>query len=416
MAAEIKPVEQSTSENNTWKSIFRRLELLSKIDGVPLHFNQALMIGDKCQGVLGACDDKSLRVWLLNNRNTYSCLVNQFVPANASSLCFNKEVSKIYVGLGNGTIMEYLLSDDFKHVRHVRDVLAHVDRVNCMHLSTACQWLLSGSRDRYLHWYCTETGNKVDSYFIDAWVTCLEFDSASLCAFIGDISGQITVLKLSKNTTALVLTCLKGHSESVRSLAWDPAKNMLFSGGGDNMVVVWDIGGKKGTAFELSYHQDNVEAVSFIGSHGQLISAGFDSMIVVWNMEAQRKQIVEWNESDKCEICGNPFFWNVRMMWDIRSLGGRQHHCRRCGRAVCAKCSPGTSNLPEYGFETPVRLCTQCLNTLTPDELVPLSMNYNSKHKVTFMHVNPQHKRLLTVGKDNVIKIWQMVENKNDKF
>ena len=50
----------------------------------------------------------------------------------------------------------------------------------------------------------------------------------------------------------LYIFCLfKG---SVRALAWDPEKRLLFSGSFDESIIVWDIGGQQGTAFELHGH------------------------------------------------------------------------------------------------------------------------------------------------------------------
>lgn len=42
---------------------------------------------------------------------------------------------------------------------------------------------------------------------------------------------------------------------SVRCLCYDPEKRVLFSGGFDKVVVVWDIGSQKGTAYELTGHE-----------------------------------------------------------------------------------------------------------------------------------------------------------------
>ncbi|TMW63172.1 hypothetical protein Poli38472_002113 [Pythium oligandrum] len=60
----------------------------------------------------------------------------------------------------------------------------------------------------------------------------------------------------------------------------------------------------------------------------------------------------EWRPdaaSDSCLCCGQQF-----------SLWCRRHHCRACGELVCAECSPHTELLPEYGYDTPVRVCKQC--------------------------------------------------------
>ena len=43
-------------------------------------------------------------------------------------------------------------------------------------------------------------------------------------------------------------------SGSVWALTYDPERRVLFSGGFDNTIVVWDIGSQQGTAFELNGH------------------------------------------------------------------------------------------------------------------------------------------------------------------
>lgn len=73
-------------------------------------------------------------------------------------------------------------------------------------------------------------------------------------AFIGDYTGQITMLKIEE-TGYKPITTLKGHSSAIRCLIWDPHKQMLYSGSLDRVIICWDIGGKRGTAYELQGHQ-----------------------------------------------------------------------------------------------------------------------------------------------------------------
>jgi len=44
---------------------------------------------------------------------------------------------------------------------------------------------------------------------------------------------------------------------SIRSLSWDEERSLLFSASFDQVVVVWDIGGQRGTAFELQAHRSS---------------------------------------------------------------------------------------------------------------------------------------------------------------
>lgn len=97
----------------------------------------------------------------------------------------------------------------------------------------------------------------------------LRFDFASRHVFVGDASGQITMLKLdpqpdlaTSNTTTEQsavgvhqITVFKGHSGPVRSLSWDASHQFLFSGSEDKGIIAWDIGGQQGTAYELQGHK-----------------------------------------------------------------------------------------------------------------------------------------------------------------
>lgn len=51
------------------------------------------------------------------------------------------------------------------------------------------------------------------------------------------------------------ITTFKGHTGSIRTLGWDPSQQRLFSGSFDQSVIVWDIGGQRGTAYELQGHR-----------------------------------------------------------------------------------------------------------------------------------------------------------------
>ena len=42
---------------------------------------------------------------------------------------------------------------------------------------------------------------------------------------------------------------------SVRCLNYDKERRILFSGGFDQIVILWDIGSQKGTAYELTGHK-----------------------------------------------------------------------------------------------------------------------------------------------------------------
>ena len=60
-------------------------------------------------------------------------------------------------------------------------------------------FVLNRSRDKFFKWHCSESGQAYGSYMNAAspsWLTSLAFDEISKYAFLGDLNGQIVVLKL----------------------------------------------------------------------------------------------------------------------------------------------------------------------------------------------------------------------------
>ena len=69
-------------------------------------------------------------------------------------------------------------------------------------------------------------------------------------------------------------------------------------------------------------------------------------------MIARIAQPLPWlpdNMSETCQVCYVAF-----------SNSNRRHHCRHCGRIVCAKCSPKTMAIPKFQVTKPTRVCAEC--------------------------------------------------------
>ncbi|XP_050306648.1 WD repeat and FYVE domain-containing protein 2 [Anthonomus grandis grandis] len=401
MAAEIKP-----TETNNRFCVTKKPALLSKLDGCSDEINAALLIPGE-DGVISVSDDKTVRVWLKRDSGQFWPSICQYMPSGATSVHYTKETRQLFIGQENGTVSEFSLAADFNRMMPIREYLAHQARVTQMIFALNCEWVLSVSRDKMFSYNCTQTGRNIGTFSAEAWCTCLEFDVPSRHAFIGDYSGQITMLKLDNNGPTFITT-LKAHTGSIRSLTWDISRQMLFSGSFDHSIIVWDIGGQQGNAYELQGHHNKVSALYYSDSTKQLLSGGEDGVIVVWDMKSPRQETPEWVESGVCQLCNKPFFWNIRAMMDQRQIGLRQHHCRHCGKAVCEKCSLNRITIPVMGFEFAVRVCEPCHNILKERERPSLATFHDAKHTITSMDVDETSKKLITVGQDRIIKIWDI--------
>jgi WD repeat and FYVE domain-containing protein 2 len=205
-----------------------------------------------------------------------------------------------------------------------------------------------------------------------------------------------------------LINVLKGHNGSIQTITWEGKKGWLFTGSYDSSIFVWDVAGRKGTVFELHGHRNKVNCIAYVSDAQTLMSVGEDTNLVLWNMAAKRLETSDWSESDTCQLCSRPFFWNLKAMYDQKQIGLRQHHCRKCGKAICDSCSTKRSTLPLRGHEFPVRVCEECYIKITEDEKQSLARFYDMKSSIRYIDFDANRKLLITVGNDHLIKIWKI--------
>ncbi|KAK7070597.1 WD repeat and FYVE domain-containing protein 2 [Halocaridina rubra] len=297
MAAEIKPIRNTnpTKPVNTDKPV-----LVSKIEGSSDDVNAAVLLNGGA-GVISVSDDKSVRIWQRRDNGQYWPSVCHFLPSIPSTLYYTASIKRLLMGLDNGTVTEYEVAQDYNSIKHLRDYISHQSRVTGVIYCRDSEWALSVARDKFFVYHCTESGRRLGGHQCSGWCTALQYDYKSRHVFVGDYSGSITMLKLEENGPQ-VITNLKGHNGSIRSLAWDIDRQLLFSGSFDQSVIVWDIGGGKGTAFELQGHTNKVSALVYGPVCRQLISGGEDATVVFWDMKANRQEYTNFDTSHATQL------------------------------------------------------------------------------------------------------------------
>ncbi|KAM9318186.1 WD repeat and FYVE domain-containing protein 1 isoform 1-T1 [Pholidichthys leucotaenia] len=382
--------------------------LLNKIEGHSDSVNAAVLI-PKEDGVITVSEDRTIRVWLKRDSGQYWPSIYHTISSPCSCMSYHHDSRRIFIGQDNGAIVEFLISEDFNKMNHVKTYPAHQNRVSDMVFSLESEWVVSTGHDKSVSWMCTQSGSMLGKHYFTVWASCLQYDQETQHAFVGDYSGQITLLKLERQTYSTITT-LKGHEGSIGALWWDPVQRLLFSGASDHSVIMWDIGGRKGRTLLLQGHHERVQALRYLQLTRQLVSCSADGGIAVWNMDTQREEAPQWLDSDSCQTCEQPFFWNIKQMWDTKTLGLRQHHCRKCGKAVCGKCSSKRSTFPIMGFEFPVRVCDACFDTIKEEDRTPLATFHEGKHNIAHMDMDPSRGLMVTCGSDRIVKIWDMTQ------
>lgn len=383
------------------------MDLLNKLEGHAKLVTQAAILTDE-DGVISISEDKTLRIWLKRERGNYWPSVCHLLPFAPSCFDLSELKHKLFVGLENGTISELTIANDYNRIDHKRYFSSHQGKVTGLLYSDTCSLLLSIGRDKQLHWDDSDIGTRLGTCSLQSSCTALQFDSLSRHVFISGQGGQIVMLKLEQDNTYKHVTTLQGHIGSVRALLWEPMSKWLFSAGSDNMIICWDIGGRKGTAYALQGHRSRVTSLCFDDDTRTLLSGGEDCSVVAWNMDAKRLEAPHWLDSDSCQRCNRPFFWNLKAMYETMTIGLRQHHCRNCGKAICGDCSLHRITIPKLGFEFHVRVCDDCFPLSSEASRRPLARFYRVPQHVTSMHFNNSKGTLLTSGYDRTITLYSL--------
>jgi zinc finger FYVE domain-containing protein 1 len=147
-------------------------------------------------------------------------------------------------------------------------------------------------------------------------------------------SSSFSHIPSSYSTSALSTTASSGGGQSSSSgaLKTSGSSNSLVGISGTNDVIV-----RKMT-------ETVQETIGFIGYATKL---PFD----VLKESARPSYWRPDSECVNCAICKKEFT-------DLFPL----HHCRSCGNGVCHGCSPHLKPVPSRGWETPVRVCNNCVS------------------------------------------------------
>jgi len=366
-------------------------------------------------GVITVSSDRSVRIWLLRDSGQYWPSVCHYMGGACTALAYHHATRQVFVGLETGVVSEFAISDDYNRMDHVRDYHAHQSRVTGLHFDPDQNWILSVGKDKYFQFHCTSSGRRLGGYLCTSWCTCLDYDGGARYVFIGDYSGNITVCKLDDGGPAggagpgvQYVNTLKGHTGSIQTLAWNGERAWLFSGSFDSAVFIWDIGGRKGTVYELHGHRNKVTGVRYSDRKKAIFSFSEDTQMVEWDLSINRIETQDWAESNTCMLCNRPFFWNWRAMYEQKQVGLRQHHCRKCGKAVCDGCSSKRSQLPLRGFEFAVRVCESCYINITEEDKKSHAKFYDMRGGVRAVDVCERRRLMATVGADREVKIWSL--------
>lgn len=97
------------------------------------------------------------------------------------------------------------------------------------------------------------------------------------------VTGNDDVITLWGAANGKQVRTLKGHTDRVRCISFNPAGDLLASGSADNSIILWDM--ETGTQMKtMTGHTDVIFGLAFNSEGRMLASAGKDTDIKVWRV------------------------------------------------------------------------------------------------------------------------------------
>lgn len=161
---------------------------------------------------------------------------------------------------------------------------------------------------------------------------------------------------------------LQGHTQEVCGLKWSPEGTQLASGGNDNSLCIWDIGGITPRFVRQNYHQAAVKALAWCPWKSNLLATGggtADKCIKFWDTLSgdclrsyqTKSQICSmvFNPLEKELISSHGFTTNSINIWNYPSMNVVAELKGHKSRVLYMAMSPDASTIVSGGADETLR-------------------------------------------------------------
>jgi WD40 repeat protein len=135
---------------------------------------------------------------------------------------------------------------------------------------------------------------------------------------------------------------LKGHSNNVNAVAFNPDGTLLASGASDNSVLLWNVQTLQRSGSPLVGHLNQVTSIAFSPDGKILASGSTDNSIILWDVETGQPigEPIQGNFGSLTSLRFNPVNgvlasghddWHV-ILWDLQQDSWIESICQRTGR------------------------------------------------------------------------------------
>ena len=201
---------------------------------------------------------------------------------------------------------------------------------------------------------------------------------------------------------------LRGHQDSVYSVAFSPDEERLATASRDNTARIWDNQGNQLAV--LRGHQDSVYSVAFSPDGKRLVTASSDHTARIWDNQGNQLAVLRGHQDSVHSVAFSPdgkrlataSSDHTARIWDLQGnqiAVFRGHHFRVNSVAF----SPDGKRLATASEDNTTRIWDNQGN-----EIAVVRGHQDWVYSVAF---SPDEKRLATASSDNTAKIWDLQGN-----
>jgi WD40 repeat protein len=224
--------------------------------------------------LLSGSADKMIGSW-----NIDSYTPNNFsVKTNASvfSLCHIHPLNYLCVGLSNGSL--HII--DLNQKKEIKNIVHYKAPVFNILYNSHKRHLYSASGDGILSIWDTDTFKLLLNIPMGIFkIRQLSLHHNHLAVACGD--GNIRILETEFYNE---IYKLNAHQDSVHSIKYNEANNLLVSGGKDAHLKFWDVGNHYKLIKSIPAHNYAIYAIDFNSDQSLMITGSRDKTIKLWNI------------------------------------------------------------------------------------------------------------------------------------
>lgn len=232
--------------------------------------------------------DETIRIWNLEDKQSEKII--KTTGSSVKRVTFKSDGTKFLAAL-YGRFVEV----DFKNFKQkLSKKNTHSAFVETCCYSPNNEFILTSSwRDKTLVvWKANSFKKQVETEEV-TWVDNAIFNKSSGLIFSG---GHDNLVKIWDVGTGSLIKSFAGHDDWIYDLCLSADEKLLYSGSFDKTIKIWDVGTGKNTG-SLKGHTEGIVCLDISDDGRYLASGGMDKTIILWDLTS-KTEVKRWVAHD----------------------------------------------------------------------------------------------------------------------